>query len=161
MFGVLARRTTICPRLFAKSYTKSLPALRFEESEAAKLQREESRNLSSHNDDESTDSDRVYRLSIRKVTRGTEDAVKSYMETVSRKIRRVDGLIEVEVLVSSDLEGESETYNVLTHWKNQESLDDWLDSDVCHQVRTDLDKMLAEPVSVRTFRNFVEPTFTL
>lgn len=80
------------------------------------------------------------------------------MESVARKIRRVDGLIEVEVLVTA---GEAQTYNVLTHWKNQQALDDWVDSDVCSGVRTDLDKMLAEPVSVRTFRNWLEPSFTL
>ena len=146
--------------LSSRAFCPTFPCFRFEESEAAKLQREDSRKLNfrSNNSDESYDNDNVYRLSIRKVTPGTEDAIKSYMETVARKIRRVEGLIEVEVLVTA---GEAETYNVLTHWKNQESLDNWVDSDVCHGVRTDLDEMLEEPVSVRTFRNFVEPTFTL
>lgn len=46
-------------------FTTSLPRCRFEESEAAKLQREDSRKLSLNQNDESFDNDNVYRLSIR------------------------------------------------------------------------------------------------
>ena len=85
--------------LSSRAFCPTFPCFRFEETEAAKLQREDSRKLNfTSNSDESYDNDNVYRLSIRKVTPGTEDAIKSYMENVARKIRRVEGLIEVEVL---------------------------------------------------------------
>ena len=144
---------------FLRTFTNTSNSFRFNETEAAKIAREDSRkalNLTHH--DEIFDSENVYRLSRRKVTPGTEDQIKEYMEKTARRLRKVSGLIEVEVLVGAD---DSQTFRVLTHWQNSQKLADWVDSDLCHEVRTDLDNMLAEPVEVRTFRNFVEPTFTL
>ena len=144
---------------FLRTFTNTSNSFRFNETEAAKIAREDSRkalNLTHH--DEIFDSENVYRLSRRKVTPGTEDQIKEYMEKTARRLRKVSGLIEVEVLVGAD---DSQTFHVLTHWQNSQKLADWVDSDLCHEVRTDLDNMLAEPVEVRTFRNFVEPTFTL
>ena len=115
-----------------RSFSTTRFAARFNETEAAKIAREDSRkqlNLTHH--DESFDNENVYRLSRRKVTPGTEDKIKEYMEKTARRIRKVPGLIEVEVLVSSD---DSQTFHVLTHWSDAHKLDDWVDSDLCHEV---------------------------
>ena len=100
----------------------------------------------------------VYRLSRRTVAPGTEDQIKELMTSVQRKVRRVPGLLDVEVLVSAD---DPQTYNVLTRWENQAVLDDWVSSELCQQVRSDMESLLAEPLEVRTFRNFVDPVFLL
>ena len=143
--------------IFARPFMTTFPAFRFQETEGAKIARENSRQDATHTD-EIYDNDNVYRLSVRKVLPGTEESIKSYMEGAQRKIRRVEGLLEVEVLTNPE---DPLTYYVLTHWKDNDHLNNWIDSDLCHEVRTSLDERLAEPVEVRTFRNFVEPTFTL
>jgi heme-degrading monooxygenase HmoA len=140
-------------------FTTTAPACKFPESEAAKIVRERSRRtLEADRLHDEGSNDNVYRLSRRTVAPGTEDQIKELMNRTSRKVRRVDGLIDVEVLVDA---GEPQAYNVLTRWEDQASLDAWVASDACKQVRAEMEELLAEPLEVRTFRNLVPPVFLL
>ena len=148
------------PYLRASRNYSSTPLLcKFPESEAAKIVRQQSRQtLDADRLHDEGSNENVYRLSRRTVTKGTEDQIKELMNRTSRKVRRVEGLIDVEVLVDSE---EPQTYNVLTRWENQSTLDAWLSSDTCKQVRAEMEELLAEPLEVRTFRNLVSPVFLL
>ena len=143
----------------AAGYSTTATACKFPESEAAKIVREHSSNtLEADRIHDEGSNDNVYRLSRRTVSPGTEDQIKELMNRTSRRVRRVDGLIDVEVLVD---EREPQTYNVLTRWENQASLDAWISSDACKQVRAEMEELLSEPLEVRTFRNLVPPVFLL
>ena len=66
-----------------RSFSTTRFAARFNETEAAKIAREDSRkqlNLTHH--DESFDNENVYRLSRRKVTPGTEDKIKESLRDI-------------------------------------------------------------------------------
>ena len=65
--------------------------------------------------------------------------IKELMQSVQRKVRRVPGLLDVEVLVSAE---DPQTYNVLTRWENQAVLDDWVGSELCQQVRSNMESLL-------------------
>ena len=126
----------------AALFTTTAPACKFPESEAAKIVREQSRStLEADRLHDEGSNDNVYRLSRRTVAPGTEDQIKELMNRTSRKVRRVDVLIDVEVLVDAD---EPQTYNVLTRWENQGSLDAWVASDACKQVRAEMGEKLEE-----------------
>ena len=143
----------------SRSYSSTSLSCKFPESEAAKIVRQQSRQtLDADRLHDEGSNENVYRLSRRTVTKGTEDQIKELMNRTSRKVRRVEGLIDVEVLVDSE---EPQTYNVLTRWENQSTLDAWLSSDTCKQVRAEMEELLAEPLEVRTFRNLVSPVFLL
>ena len=158
--GTLASSArTIASSAPSALFMTTAPARKFPESEAAKIVREQSRRtLEADRLHDEGSNDNVYRLSRRTVSPGTEDQIKELMNRTSRKVRRVDGLIDVEVLVDAN---EPQTYNVLTRWDDQASLDAWVASDACKQVRAEMEELLAEPLEVRTFRNLVPPVFLL
>lgn len=84
---------------------------------------------------------KIIRMSERTVRAEQEGPVKEMLGKVENQVRKWPGLLSIESLVDT---AEPGRLVVMTEWESRKHLGHWLKSDLCKQVKADLDKILGE-----------------
>ena len=101
---------------------------------------------------------RVYRLSERHIAPGYEHKVKDMMDGIKKEVYGQPGLVSIEVMTEKH---KPDAYFALTCWEDQQALDTWLNSDLCKQIRNNLDPVMERPVASKEFKTVAHDIFLL